>query len=140
MVSFDDGVSEICNSLTEEKEDASFPPIAFWNDATQSLSRKKKKKKSREQQQEEQEQEKKRAPSRSPRPFRTVFPVQTSSSSSSSSSSSKERERVMRFGASEKSDVTTMESVDFFVSNSKDKQKERKGPNTKREREKKTTF
>jgi len=36
-------VSEICNSLKEEKEDASFPPIAFWN-ATKSLSRKKKKK------------------------------------------------------------------------------------------------
>ena len=100
-----------------------------------------------QEQEQEQEQGKKRAPSRSPRPFRTVFPVQTSSSFTSS----KERERERESNAfwcfhERKKRVMTMESyVDFvspplFKKETHQQKKERKGrPKKKRERGKKQT-
>ena len=82
-------VSEICNSLGGKGGRVSFTNCVLERDII-TLAK--------EEEEEEEEvtrtttrrrtrKEKKRAPSRSPRPFRTVFPVQTSSSSSSSKES-----------------------------------------------------
>ena len=104
-------VSEICNSLGGKGGRVSFTNCVLERDII-TLAK--------EEEEEEEEEvtrttrrrrtrkEKKRAPSRSPRPFRTVFPVQTSSSSSS-----KERER---FGASTKEKSDDLMESRFCVS------------------------